>query len=287
MHLPFSISTQSGAAAPLPRHESALTIPSTRRSLKILFPPGHDWETNIRTGFAASAHEIAFADFTPENIRQYDLIVPLTIADLYLLNDLREAVYLNPIPIPSRESVALCDDKLLLNRTLIASGFGRCIPRLGPAHRYPYVLKKRIDEWGLNSHIVSAPEDEATLRAKVADADYFCQECIFGRTEYTTHVVCRRGRIVRSTTIKVWFEEEVFIKGREPDCGRSLCDSPYLDLFEQILRSIGLEGLCCFNYKVENSEPMIFEINPRFGASLAPVFAEFIDYLTPARTESF
>lgn len=92
---------------------------------------------------------------------------------------------------------------------------------------------------------------------------------------------------MRASTIEFYFANAVYIKGREPDCGRSFGECPYLPLFEEILASIGWDGLCCFNYKVEKASPLIFEINPRFGASLAPIFAEFIAYLTPAWVESF
>ena len=151
--------------------------------MRILFSPGHDWEAGIRSGFTSTSHEIAFASFTPGNIRHFDLIVPLTIADLCHLNDLREVTFKNPIPIPSRESVALCNDKLLLNRVLIASGFGGSVPRLGTGAAYPYILKKRIDEWGVNSHLVFSPEDETLIAERLSDVDYFSQECIVGRTE--------------------------------------------------------------------------------------------------------
>ena len=249
--------------------------------MKILFPAGHDWEAGIRSGFRSTPHEIDFADFTPDNIRHHDLIVPLTIANILQLNDLRDEVRDNPIPIPSMESVTLCDDKLLLNRALIASGFEANVPRLGVTKGYPYILKKRIDQWGVNSHVVISPDDEIALAQKISDMDYFCQEYIFGQVEYATHAVCSKGRIVRAETIEDLFDKEVFIRGREPNCGRSNCPCPFLGLFEQILASIGLEGLCCINYKVNNGRPMIFEINPRFGATLAPLFAEFIAYLTP------
>ncbi len=280
MHLPSSLAPHHWLNSFLPRTEPAPSGPAKSASLRILFfPPGHDWEGRIRAGFASTAHEIAFADFTPDNIRQYDLIVPLTIAGLYLLNGFGEAVRKNPIPIPSPESVALCDDKLLLNRTLIASGFGRNIPRLGSGQRYPYMLKKRVDTWGKNSHIITGPADEAALAGKISDPDYFCQECIPGCNEYSTHIVCRDGRIVRSLTLRLRFDQETFIRGRDTDRTRAACDCRFLDLFEQILGTIGLDGLCCFNYKIFKCEAQIFEINPRFGASLAPLFAEFIDYL--------
>ncbi len=285
MQLPFSIAQRHWPASFFPPPEPALILPAPRASLRILFPPGHDWEERIRAGFASTAHEIAFADLTLDNIRQYDLIVPLTISGLYLLNGFGEAMRNNPIPIPSPESVTLCDDKLLLNRALIASGFGRNIPRLGPGQRYPYMLKKRVDTWGKNSHIITGPEDEAALAEKLSDPDYFCQECVLGRNEYSTHIVCQNGRIVRSLTLKLRFDRDTFIRGPDTDSARAACDCRFLGLFEQILGAIGLDGLCCFNYKISKCEALIFEINPRFGASLAPLFAEFIEYLLPGEAD--
>ena len=35
-----------------------------------------------------------------------------------------------------------------------------------------------------------------------------------------------------------------------------------------ILKKIAYKGLCCFNYKIVDDKPLIFEMNPRFGASL-------------------
>lgn len=74
-------------------------------AMKILFAAGHDGEADIRSGFEGTAHAIALADFTPENLHAHDL------ADG------------NAMPIPSLESIAACDDKLRLNAALIANGF--------------------------------------------------------------------------------------------------------------------------------------------------------------------
>ena len=148
---------------------------------------------------------------------------------------------------------------------------------MGLFQAYPYILKKRIDEWGANSHIVHCAAQEALYADKLVAADYFRQEYIQGKTEYTSHILFKQGRVVCSTTLEFMFENAIFIKGREPDCGRTVCECTYLELFGRILASIGFEGLCCFNYKVLDKQPMIFEINPRFGASLGPLFASFIE----------
>ncbi len=92
-------------------------------AMKILFPAGHDGEADIRSGFKSPAHAIASADFTPENLHAHDLAVPLTVSDLRRLDDLRDLVDGNAIPISSLESIAVCDDKLRLNAALIANGF--------------------------------------------------------------------------------------------------------------------------------------------------------------------
>jgi hypothetical protein len=242
-------------------------------------------ESEIRSGFESRQHELAFGEFTPENLRQHDLIIPLSLSHVRQLDTMRDAIGDNPFPIPSLESIAICDDKLQLNRALIAAGLSSSIPRLGLFQAYPYILKKRIDEWGLNSQIVFAAADEASLADKLADANYFRQEYIHGRIEYTAHVLFKRGRIAHSMTVEFVFESDVFIKGHAvAERGRSLCDCPYLELFGRILALIGFEGLCCFNYKVCNGQPLIFEINPRFGGSLAPLFAKFISHLESDQT---
>jgi hypothetical protein len=92
-------------------------------------------------------------------------------------------------------------------------------------------------------------------------------------------VLYKGGRVVCATTLEFTFDREVFIKGREPDCGRAVVDCAHLDRFGSILAMIGFEGLCCFNYKLLGKQPLIFEINPRFGASLSPLFASFLEHM--------
>ncbi len=247
--------------------------------MKILFSIKPDWEADIRSGFETTDHAIAFADFAHAALREHDLIVPLDMQALRELHARRDDVADNPIPIPTPESVALCDDKLLLNRAIEQHGYPDCVPMMGLFQPFPYILKKRSDEWGANSRIVSDTADEAQYAERLVDPDFFRQEYIPGRTEYTTHVLFKRGRVVCSTTLEFTFEREVFIKGREPDCGRAVVDCAHLDLFGKILAAIGFEGLCCFNYKLLGRQPLVFEINPRFGASLGPLFAAFLEQM--------
>jgi len=50
-------------------------------------------------------------------------------------------------------------------------------------------------------------------------------------------------------------------------------------MFASMLATIGFEGLCCVNYKLERGVPRVFEINPRMGWNLCAHFAELIPLL--------
>jgi hypothetical protein len=41
------------------------------------------------------------------------------------------------------------------------------------------------------------------------------------------------------------------------------------DVFTRILRRLDYVGVACFDYKVRDGKPLIFELNPRLGASMA------------------
>jgi predicted ATP-grasp superfamily ATP-dependent carboligase len=205
--------------------------------------------------------------------------VPLTIYDLQYLNESRHLVLHNPIPIPSADSIALCDNKPLFNQTLIEKGFGEFIPNVCGTQKYPYILKKQSDEWGVNSHIISDAQQEHAFADILAQPDYFCQEFIQGSEEYATHVLFIDQKILYSMNIKYHFNNKFPIKGKDPFSYTKICHCPYLDLFSSILTSIGYEGLCCINYKVSNNRPFILEINPRFGGSLSTFFFSCIRHL--------
>lgn len=250
-----------------------------QRGLKVLFSKKMDWALQIGRGFRFSRHQIAFKDISLENITDYDMVVPLTIRDLLYLNNVRDLVAHNPLPIPSTESIQLCNDKYLLNRALIANGFGEAIPGMDGPMAYPYILKKRIDAWSKHSHIISGSAQQRRFADELADPDYFTQEFIHGPDEYSTHIIFKGRRVVCSLNIKYVFGNGTPIKGKDRSIYSIICRCPYLGLFASILQSIGFEGLCCINYKVRGDRPLILEINPRFGASLSPHFASFMKHI--------
>lgn len=236
----------------------------------------------MRRAFRGTSHQLTFDTLSAEHIAGHDVVVPLTIPDLKILCRAGDPVRGNPLPIPSLESVVLCDDKLLFNHALIDAGFGTHVPRMSAHPFYPYIVKRRIDEWGAHSRIVSSWAQERELAGRYDGPDYFRQELIPGTREYATHIVFEHGRIRYVLTIEYVFAEVIFIKGRTRCAHVAQVRNPEcMDIFAAILGAIGFHGLCCVNYKLIDGKPLIFEINPRFGYSLCPHFPHLLKCLRP------
>lgn len=250
-----------------------------RTKLNILFSVKPAWEPHIRVGFRSTRHDLFFDAFTDENIDKSDLVVPLTMKDLKYLSGHATLAAHNPIPIPSLKAIETCDDKYLFYETLKQNGFSKYLPKVGEHLPYPYILKKRVAEDGDNCYIIFNEADEETYADQLSDAEYFSQEIVRGRSEYATHILFKGGKVKAALNIRYDFDEALPIKGQNTYITREICRSRYLRLFAKMLRSIGFEGLCCFNYKVRKRRPYIFEINPRFGGSLSPFFFSFVNRL--------
>jgi hypothetical protein len=78
------------------------------------------------------------------------------------------------------------------------------------------------------------------------------------------------GRAIYHSTVKYTFGVEAYVKGeRCPPPRPEFCDCPCYDLLITIMGLIRYTGTSCFNYKMTTKGAKIFEINPRFGHSLA------------------
>jgi carbamoylphosphate synthase large subunit len=172
-------------------------------------------------------------------------------------------------------AVDICDDKYLFSQTLQEKGFGDVISKFGIKLPYPYMLKQRTAQSGDNCYIISNPDNERKFEDLLNDEGYYCQQLIKGANEYATHIIFIDHKIT-SFIIKYVFLNDAYVKGKDKFTHTKICDCPYLDLFSSILTAIEFEGLCCFNYKVVDGKPLIFEINPRFGGSLSTFFFSFV-----------
>ena len=247
--------------------------------LNILFSKGYMNEKSIRRGFYFLHHNIRFDSFTPENIRESDLVVPLTIQDARILAKSRELVKHKLLPSSSIDTVEICDNKFLFNETMIKKGFGDLIPKIGNDLPFPFLLKKRVALGGDDSCVVADEATKEKVSHLINNGDYFCQEIVEGANECATHILFKNGELVDSLTVEYTFYNDRPINGKEGFICSNIVKCPHLDAFAAILKSIEYEGLCCFDYKVVNGQPKIFEINPRFGGSLGNYFSALLPSL--------
>jgi hypothetical protein len=260
-------------------YEKALLHLIRDKSLRILFSGKLDWSEDIKKGFNGSRHVLEFGPLSAQGLSAFDLVMPLEISGLIAAQQWPQLLSKNPIPIPREESILLCDDKYKFNQALIQRGFGSNIPTMGADLQPPYILKKRISDWGKECQMIRDAGEEMLVLDKLNDPAFYRQKIIPGRFEFATHILFANDRVVKALNIMYEFESEYSIKGQDPDLYKVIHRCGYLDLFADVLRSIDFQGLCCVNYKVMRGRPYILEINPRFGGSLSPYFFSFIRQL--------
>lgn len=233
----------------------------------ILFSRKDDWEADIRS--TIKTHKPHFHEFQDVDANRFDLVVPLTLRDARHFN--RHCVHLNQVTalVPSDEAIDACDDKQEFARRLSQAGFRDFLPRDDDL-RYPYLLKKKISEWGIDIHLIRDAGDERAYRERLRSDDYLQQEYVSGQQEYTTHILMAKGRNAFMRTLEFTFAETLFVKGKSFSPVSQACvdHARFSTLFESILNCVGFQGFCCFNYKLCDGRPKIFEVNPRYGASL-------------------
>jgi hypothetical protein len=243
---------------------------------RVCFERFADWENAIRENLA-SQYELTFSDLWDVEPAAFDAVFPLqqmNYSHLDKYSFLRGKRFF----VPDHEAVELCDDKLTLTKFLIAKGFGGWVPRLRPAGPpYPYIWKARVGSFGQQCHIVRSTADEAALNLR--DPDWFAQAVTPGNVEYATHILRANGEIRYVSTFGYKMAGALVVKGRtnKPIETQFRRDCYCLSLFSEILARIGYEGTACFNYKIQYGQPLIFEVNPRFGASLAGDITAYCD----------
>lgn len=252
-------------------------------ALRILLSPLGSLQDTIRDGFAATPHAIEFGEPDAGVAAHYDLFIPLTIPALL---QCRQAGAAMPVewPIPSAECIALCDDKLAFHRRMLRSGFGDILPPLAGPGIFPSVLKKRTDEWGRNCYLLRTTDDEQAHATLLDDPAYFRQCYVAGNREFACHMLISGGRLIEALTVEYRFDAADHLKSQlSPPMVSRIVRNRHLDAFEAMLLAIGFEGICCVNYKPGGARPLVMEVNPRFGASLAPLLYIFVNRLLRTR----
>jgi carbamoylphosphate synthase large subunit len=239
----------------------------------IRFGHKEDWRGWIEMTINRSRFRSQFGNLDLEDFTNFDCVVPLQLADYAALQNKNNEGFLGQkFWSPNPNVVDLCDDKLVLNRFLLGGEFAQLVPPLRESNNshFPYIVKKRRDTWGQNSFIVRNAEDERALATTLQSPEYFCQTYISGAEEFALHMLLINNEVVYAKTIKHEMQNDYCVMGaRNKSRMTYLEKSEHLAIFSRILAGLGFTGTCCINYKMHNGLPMLFEINPRFGASLS------------------
>ncbi|GAA5509767.1 ATP-grasp domain-containing protein [Novipirellula caenicola] len=240
-----------------------------QRKPSVLFSRKHDWNNAI--GQSLRDYVPFCYNLSDVNVRRFDLLFPLTVRDEKYFNLHHRSLHGQKAIVPSTEVIELCDDKQALIHRLTQYGFGEHMPATGCRFEYPYVVKKRVSGFGDGTFIIQNSDDERELETLLNAESHFTLEHISGQEEFATHLVIAKGQVVFSRTCKYFFPPGVYVKGRhgKPVKRQTSDHSPYTGLFEEMLRAIGYEGVCCIDYKPHGSGIKLLEINPRFGATMA------------------
>ena len=234
----------------------------------LLFGRMGEWNTGIRRRLDQALYQ---ADYLSDSVHaydpsSYDAFIPMHFEDHELVwsQDLKNAI------APSRDHAFLAGNKISFNNWMIRSGFDRFVPQVYDTDiRFPCVLKRSQDAFGRRTRII---HDRHELSAALRTGEYevsYCQELVESDREYTTHILCWQGEIHFALTFGFLFGTKAYVKGIS-GVGEIFSETrscrPEL---AEIVRALGYSGIACFNYKLSDNRPQIFEMNPRFGGSLA------------------
>ena len=244
---------------------------------RILFALREDWIDPVRERLDHARYEASFRDFHEKPVfAYYDCIVPLHLKDYLPLWDCRWGA---ECLIPSKPVVAVTNDKPSFMRFLRDNGFAELAPYiLDDDVRYPFIYKKRKDIAGINSHVIATAEARAEFETRIVPEQYFKQEYVGGRTEYTTHFLAVNGRSSFDSTVEFTFDCDPYVRGiRCSPAETRKIETPCREILHRILHALNYTGTCCFNYKLVGGIPKIFELNPRAGGSLRMDINPYLD----------
>jgi carbamoylphosphate synthase large subunit len=246
----------------------------------VLFSKKDGWIPPLRKHLDKQKYSPMFELFDNINFKYFDLVLPLTNDDTRYLNNSHSHLSVNKKTlIPTNNAVDICDQKDVFSHFMNENGFENYNPKFENNVSIPYVIKKKVGEWGEGISIIKNKSEERNYHLELHSSEYYKQEYIEGKKESTTHIIISDGKIIYDRTIEFFYNENYYIKGKDykPKSSRMLESNPLIIRFERILNKLEFQGICCFNYKKARGKVYILEINPRFGSSLMPYVNEVIE----------
>jgi len=248
----------------------------------ILFSDKYGWAKDICSALNLWRYKPCFNSFSNVDLSAFDILMPQHLSDIIFVREQCPQWQGIKCYVPPMKAIDTCNDKLAFNHFMVDCGYAALIPDVSDTLPFPYILKKRIDEFGVHSRIITSRDEEQLFQKFLTSDQYFKQAYMSGQEEWTTHILMVDGKIVFDRTLRFSFGQQIFVKGAgcKPRTSKKFLDTPHIDVFAAILNHMGFEGLCCFNYKTDHDQLKIFEINPRYGGSMTRFLPEMMKAYT-------
>lgn len=177
--------------------------------------------------------------------------------------------------VPEPGALAILADKARFAQHAAAIGAAHLLPkRIDPERpTFPAVLKRTDLNAGNGVALATSPEqlEERLAEAPWAGHRVLLQEAIPARTDFVTHIVSVRGRIVWHCTYAYPLANRRVIRGpvEALTIERRRTRLEDIRAFEQLLAPLAFDGPANIDYRRRRDGSLaILEINPRLGGSL-------------------
>lgn len=256
----------------------------TTEQPRILFGWKAEWREGCLKGARRIGAQATMAPLPEAELTAFDAVIPITLDDHEVIERVKAAgERVRAISIPSAQR-DLCDDKLTFAKRLAALGYGDHVPRhlefgTMSAIDFPAVVKMRRSAAGRGTFIVSSAAELEAHIPLLSAGDAFLQELIPGDEEFAAHLLMHDGLLVFTSVIQYRMQRENLVKGyqHKPLKRQWLSQAPFKPLWHAVLRDLGLQsGTFCIDYRIRGGKPVIFEINPRLGASLTGNMSNYL-----------
>lgn len=243
---------------------------SVRDRISVLFGARPQWRAGIEAALRGSRFDFSMQDLATLDPREADLVVPMTFADQDVLRGFAPGA-VNAL-VQTLAPRDLCRDKLSLNLWLEKKGYGWLVPKLHLAPPqdpalYPLMLKRRRGEWGQGIVRLDAPPE----RAEFDPGTMFLQEMVETSVEWAAHLTFQDGALIHGIAVRHEMAGPGLVKGQfnKPLRSRMHRLVPHQALWLELAQAMGLrEGTICIDFAEVAGRPVLYEINPRFGATL-------------------
>lgn len=131
---------------------------------------------------------------------------------------------------------------------------------------YPSIYKPCIGSLGSGIRVI---KDSSDLKFDTGD-NYIIQEYIKNNNEYVGNFIVKDGKIISSIILQETFNDNEFYYKNFSAKDYKIIDvtNNVIEGFNTIFTKLNYTGMACADYKIINNKIVIFEINPRFGATV-------------------